>query len=114
MHPRPGTKIADQNSPQKLGSKDPQLLPPSLELFYNTNSLRQVFTRLKDKHTDLGLQLFQLHRPIRPMLAGRKGYDELLLALEVYAETKFDGERVQCHLSEGQVSFFTRIANDYI
>ena len=31
------------------------------------------------------------------MLAGRKGYDELkklLLALEVYVETKFDGKRI--------------------
>jgi len=103
----------------KLGSNEKILQcfhPRALELFYNTNSLRQVFTRLKDKDTDLGLHLFQLHRPIRPMLAGRKGYDELkklLLALEVYVETKFDGERIQCHLSDGQVSFFTRNANDY-
>ena len=104
----------------KLGSNEKILKcfhPRALELFYNTNSLRQVFTRLKDKGTDLGLQLFQLHTPIRPMLAGRKVYDELkklLISLEVYVETKFDGERIQCHLSaDGQVSFFTRNANNY-
>lgn len=101
----------------KLGSNEKILKcfhPRALELFYNTNSLRQVFTRLHDKDADLGVQLFQLHRPIRPMLAGRKVYDELkklLISLEVYVETKFDGERIQCHLSaDGQVSFFTRSA----
>ena len=104
----------------KMGSNEKILKcfhPKALEVFYNTNSLREVFTRLKDKNADLGLQLFQLHHPIRPMLAGRKVYEELkkvLISLEVLVETKFDGERIQCHMSaDGQVNFFTRNANDY-
>jgi DNA ligase-4 len=104
----------------KMGSNEKILKcfhPKALEIFYNTNSLREVFTRLKDKNADLDLQLFQLHHPIRPMLAGRKVYDELkkvLISLEVLVETKFDGERIQCHMSaDGQVNFFTRNANDY-
>ena len=104
----------------KMGSNEKILKcfhPKALDLFYNINSLREVFTKLRDKNTDLGVQLFQLHHPIRPMLAGRKVYDELkklLISLEVIVETKFDGERIQCHMSaDGQVNFFTRNAVDY-
>jgi len=89
----------------------------ALEIFYNTNNLRAVFTKLKDKQDLTGLQLFTLGQPIRPMLAGRKPYQELkkiLINQEVMIETKFDGERIQCHfMSDGNVKFFSRNAVDY-
>lgn len=89
----------------------------ALEIFYNTNNLREVFTKLKDKTIELGVQLFILGQPIRPMLAGRKPYQELkkmLINTEVYVETKFDGERIQCHFHvDGTLKLFSRNAVDY-
>ncbi len=32
---------------------------------------------------------------------------------QVYIETKYDGERIQCHIHENEVKFFTRNAIDY-
>ncbi|CAG9313591.1 unnamed protein product [Blepharisma stoltei] len=89
----------------------------ALEIYYNTNNLREVFTKLKDKNIELGVQLFTWGQPIRPMLAGRKPFQELkklLINQEVYVETKFDGERIQCHYcSDGNIKFFSRNAVDY-
>jgi DNA ligase-4 len=87
------------------------------EIYSNTNNLREVFTKLQDRSLQLGTRLFSLHQPIRPMLAGRKSYQELKRVLgsrPVYVETKFDGERIQCHFERfGDIRFFTRNANDY-
>jgi ATP-dependent DNA ligase len=74
--------------------------PKAQELFYNTNNLREVFSKLKDPNVEIGTTLFQLHRPIKPMLAARKPYKEILKQLinaDVFVETKFDGERIQVH-----------------
>lgn len=91
--------------------------PQALEIYYNTNNLREVFGKLKDAGAELGVQLFQLHQPIRPMLADRKSYQDLkklLINLEVFVETKLDGERIQCHFSrDGNIRFFSRNAVDY-
>ena len=32
---------------------------------------------------------------------------------QVYIETKYDGERIQCHVHDNEVKFFTRNAIDY-
>lgn len=87
------------------------------EIYSNTNNLREVFTKLQDRTSQLGTQLFTLHQPIKPMLAGRKSYQDLKRILgsrSVYVETKFDGERIQCHFERfGDIRLFTRNANDY-
>lgn len=91
--------------------------PQALEIYYNTNNLREVFGKVKDAGAELGVQLFQLHQPIRPMLADRKSYSDLkklLVNLEVFVETKLDGERIQCHFSrDGNIRLFSRNAVDY-
>lgn len=104
----------------KLGTHDKILAtfhPKALEIFFHTNNLREVFEKLKDKNADLDIQLYTLGQPIRPMLAGRKPYNELkklLVNTEVYVETKFDGERIQCHYHvDGNVYIFSRNAVDY-
>ena len=104
----------------KLGTHDKILgtfHPKALEIFFHTNNLREVFTKLKDKNADLNSQLYTLGQPIRPMLAGRKSYTELkklLMNSDVYVETKFDGERIQCHYHvDGSISIFSRNAVDY-
>ena len=104
----------------KLGTHDKILgtfHPKALEIFFHTNNLREVFTKLKDDDVDLNSQLYTLGQPIRPMLAGRKVYHELkklLINTDVYVETKFDGERIQCHYhADGNFFLFSRNANDY-
>jgi len=89
----------------------------AFDIYSNTNNLREVFTKLQDRNSLLDTKLFSLHQPIRPMLAGRKSYQELKRILgnrPVFVETKFDGERIQCHFERyGDIRFFTRNANDY-
>jgi DNA ligase 4 len=104
----------------KLGTHDKILgafHEKALEIFFHTNNLREVFVKLKDKTIDLGTQLYTLGQPIRPMLAGRKVYNDLkklLINAEVYVETKFDGERIQCHYHiDGNFLLFSRNAVDY-
>ena len=104
----------------KLGTHDKILgafHERALDIFFHTNNLREVFVKLKDKTTLLETQLYSLGQPIRPMLAGRKVYSDLkklLINADVYVETKFDGERIQCHYhSDGNFYLFSRNAVDY-
>ena len=46
--------------------------------------------------------MFRLFNPIKPMLAGKKNLEELKLLIQdkqFLIETKFDGERIQCHFT---------------
>jgi len=57
-----------------------------------------------------------MFKPIKPMLASKKKKEEIY---EIFAnknfliETKFDGERLQCHITPDDLKFFTRNSNDY-
>lgn len=104
----------------KLGTHDKILglyHEKALEIYFHTNNLREVFIKLRDKSTDLSSHLYTLGQPIRPMLAGRKPYQELkklLTNAEVFVETKFDGERIQCHFTQNDDFFlYSRNAVDY-
>jgi DNA ligase-4 len=90
--------------------------PKALEIYFHTNNLRQVFLKIKDGSIDRIGQLYSLGQPIRPMLAGRKSYQELkklLHSVELTVETKYDGERIQIHIDGEEVQFFSRNAVDY-
>lgn len=90
--------------------------PKALEIYFHTNNLRQVFMKIKDGSIDRLSQLYSLGQPIRPMLAGRKSYVELkklLSGAELIVETKFDGERIQVHIDDLMIQFFSRNAVDY-
>ena len=48
------------------------------------------------------------------MLASKKNMEDIKFILfnkEFLIETKFDGERIQCHFDEKQVRFFSRLIN---
>lgn len=50
------------------------------------------------------------------MLASKRTLDEIYTLFrnkELIIETKYDGERIQCHFNEEQISFFTRNSNNY-
>ena len=50
------------------------------------------------------------------MLVARMTLDNIIKTFQgvkVLVETKFDGERIQCHLNENEVQFFTRKGVDY-
>lgn len=55
--------------------------------------------------------------PIKPMLASKMNpqqiSDMVCKESKVLVETKFDGERIQCHLQDGVVKFFSRNSNNY-
>ncbi len=49
------------------------------------------------------------------MLAGRMKFDDLLAKfnnMDFFIETKYDGERIQCHYHNGEVKFFSRNSLD--
>jgi len=87
----------------KLGISHETLLkmyhPHSLDLFNSTSDLKQVFTQVADyeKHTGV----FKVFFPVKPMLAGKLNLKQLAEFVrkreQTYVETKFDGERIQCH-----------------
>ena len=59
---------------------------------------------------------YQMFCPIKPMLAARMTLDNIMNTFQetkALVETKFDGERLQCHLQNKQVKFFTRNGIDY-
>lgn len=61
--------------------------------------------------------MFRMFFPIKPMLAGKLAPQQIAdLARKdgrMLVENKFDGERIQCHMQDGVVKFFTRNSNNY-
>jgi DNA ligase-4 len=94
-----------------------QLDSRAQEVYTSTSSLVEVCNFLVDpKNSKYAHSFFKLFAPIKPMLAGRMNLHDILhffTGVPVYVETKYDGERIQCHLQNGEVKFFTRNAVDY-
>ncbi len=91
--------------------------PRALEVYNATSSLVEVCNFLRDPcDSKYANSFFQIFSPIKPMLAGRMSLNDILMnfsSTPVICETKYDGERIQCHFREGDVKFFTRNAVDY-
>jgi DNA ligase-4 len=87
------------------------------EVYSSTSSLVEVCNFLVDpKNSKYAHSFFRLFAPIKPMLAGRMNLHDIIhffTGVPVYVETKYDGERIQCHLQNNEVKFFTRNAVDY-
>eukprot|EP01022_Parablepharisma_sp_SALTPOND_P026654 TRINITY_DN64553_c0_g1_i1.p1 TRINITY_DN64553_c0_g1~~TRINITY_DN64553_c0_g1_i1.p1 ORF type:complete len:880 (-),score=84.68 TRINITY_DN64553_c0_g1_i1:2791-5430(-) len=83
----------------------------ALTLYNITSDLKEALAKNECKHA---LKVFM---PIRPMLAEKvslKSLQEFVnTSVPVLIETKFDGERIQCHFSEGTVQFFSRGSVNY-
>lgn len=89
----------------------------SLEVYNSTSSLVEVCNYLRDpKNSKYCFSYFQLFFPIKPMLAGRMSVKDIYTnfsGTSTYVETKYDGERIQCHKQQNEVKFFTRNGIDY-
>jgi DNA ligase-4 len=91
----------------KLGIGHETLLkmyhPHALDLFNATSDLKAAFIEVKDYEAKKDSQIFRLFFPVRPMLAGKLRISQIadLISLnkgDLSVETKFDGERIQCHI----------------
>lgn len=61
-----------------------------------------------------------MFRPVRPMLAGKLTINEIAAKVDrelggrgILVETKYDGERIQAHIQDKVVRFYSRNAKDY-
>lgn len=93
----------------------------AVDIFNATSDLKAVFTQIDEyeKITKSGEPtVYKLFLPIKPMLAGKVSNLGMLAEIvsvkgRVLVETKFDGERIQCHLQDNHVMFFSRNGKDY-
>ena len=89
----------------------------AVDIYNSTSSLISVCEYLSDPKNDKYSQTFyQVFSPIKPMLVARMTLDNIMKTFQgvnALVETKYDGERIQCHLHEGDVQFFTRKGVDY-
>ena len=93
----------------------------AIDIYNATSDLKAVFTEVDDYEAVMKAgkpTVFKMFFPIRPMLAGRVASLPQLSDLvtskgRVLVETKFDGERIQCHLQDMHVMFFSRNGKDY-
>ena len=89
----------------------------AVDIYNSTSSLISVCEYLSDPKSQKYSQTFyQIFSPIKPMLVARMTLDNIIKTfqgIKVLVETKFDGERIQCHLHENEVQFFTRNSVDY-
>ena len=91
--------------------------PRAVDIYNSTSSLISVCEYLSDPKSQKYSQTFyQFFSPIKPMLVARMTLDNIIKTfqgIKVLVETKFDGERIQCHLHENEVQFYTRNGVDY-
>ena len=89
----------------------------AVDIYNSTSSLISVCEYLSDPKNDKYSQTFyQVFSPIKPMLVARMTLDNIIKTFQgvnALVETKYDGERIQCHLHENEVQFFTRKGVDY-
>ena len=86
-------------------------------IYNSTSSLISVCEYLSDpKSPKYSQTFFQIFSPIKPMLVARMTLDNIIKTFQgvkVLVETKYDGERIQCHFHDNDVQFFTRNGVDY-
>ena len=91
--------------------------PRAVDIYNSTSSLISVCEYLSDPKSQKYSQTFyQIFSPIKPMLVARMTLDNIIKTFQgvkVLVETKFDGERIQCHLHDNEVQFYTRNSVDY-
>lgn len=94
-----------------------QFDPRALDVYNSTSSLKEVCKFIADpKNSKYANTLFQIFCPIKPMLAGRMTLNNIINnfnGININIETKYDGERIQCHINGNEVKFFTRNGIDY-
>jgi len=80
-----------------------------LEIYNSTSSLIEVCNYLCNPKDNKYLKSFyKIFSPLRPMLVARMTLDNIynnFSGVECIVETKWDGERIQCHINDGVVNF---------
>ncbi|KAG0420103.1 hypothetical protein HPB47_003677 [Ixodes persulcatus] len=90
--------------------------PDAQDLFDVTSSLARVCRDLRDPNLRQHEAQVALFSPVHPMLAERaepRTVERRLAREAFFAETKFDGERLQVHKKGGEFRYFTRNSHDY-
>lgn len=89
----------------KVGMKYEKVLeyfhPDAPEYYNATSSLREVCREFENRNHSLK-NVLRLFHPIKPMLAAKKTPNDVRSLLEnkqFLIETKYDGERIQCHFT---------------
>jgi len=80
--------------------------PDALNLYNSTSDLKEVFVQLSDINRNKnkeGNVIQKVFIPIRPMLSGKMNINQIKNMISncesgVLVETKYDGERIQCHM----------------
>ena len=88
----------------------------AVDIYNSTSSLIAVCDYLSDpKNPKYSNTYYQIFSAIKPMLVARMTLDNIIKTFQgtkVLVETKYDGERIQCHLHENEVHFYTRNSLD--
>jgi DNA ligase-4 len=91
--------------------------PKSLDVYNSTSSLIEVCNFIQNpQNPKFAENFYRVNLPIKPMLASRMTLHEIIdnfMSVPTIVETKYDGERIQCHIKDGQIRLFTRNAVDY-
>ncbi len=91
--------------------------PKSLDVYNSTSSLLEVCSFIQNpSNPKFAENFYRVNLPIKPMLASRMTLHDIIdnfMSSATIVETKYDGERIQCHIKDGQTRLFTRNAVDY-
>ncbi len=89
----------------------------TIDIYNSTSSLIEVCNYLSNPKDEKYLKTFyRIFSPIKPMLVARMTLDKIFSTFQginVIIETKFDGERIQCHKNDNEVKFYSRNGVDY-
>ena len=89
----------------------------TIDIYNSTSSLIEVCNYLSNPKDEKYLKSFyRIFSPIKPMLVSRMTLDKIFntfQGINVLIETKFDGERIQCHKNENEIKFYSRNGVDY-
>ncbi|KAF2895633.1 hypothetical protein ILUMI_10543 [Ignelater luminosus] len=91
--------------------------PDAADLFSSNNDLCKICETLTDPSVRLHEIEIAIFVPFRPMLSQRCDvvqFNKVFSGnVKMYVETKFDGERFQLHMENGQFKYFSKNGYDY-
>jgi len=91
--------------------------PKSIDVYNSTSSLLEVCNFIQNpQDPKFSENFYRVNLPVKPMLASRLTLHDIIdnfMSVPTIVETKFDGERIQCHYKDGDIKLFTRNGVDY-
>lgn len=89
--------------------------PAAKELYQKYSNLSKVCELIETNGGDIE-DIVAVYQHIRPMLCGKfmtQTLSEMVETTDLYLETKFDGERFQLHIKDGNYRYYSRKGHDY-